>query len=333
MWKKKLIWKNVALQFEVATPEDIEEEVITQKDSFVLKASFKDPDAAHVVNDLELTIKKRFVMDTSSLISPVVKQEPLEDCELGVAKGSESSRVSDLAPRKRMQTDAGMGTMVSAAENSSYPSNEVDKSGKSKSPNLGPRKDDDDKASSSKKIILNVVDESDREMQFSVRPSTKLSKLMLNYSSRLELDVSCFKFIFDGRRIMEDETVRQLEMKDGDTINVVFNGISFVPLTKLEKTGKEVRSKIQTEHQLGQQQHGSDHRSTDPRFHDGQNLLDPNGNRNFRRDVEKENRELERKSSKDRNQELETDGVQNGGGGVKRKSVALNVDSKLKRNS
>ena len=88
--------------------------------------------------------------------------------------------------------------------------------------------------------------------------------MMLNYSSRLELDVSCFKFIFDGRRIMEDETVRQLEMKDGDTINVVFNGISFVPLTKLEKTGKEVRSKIQTEHQLGQQQHGSDHRSTDP---------------------------------------------------------------------
>merc|ERR1719234_126040 len=154
-------------------------------------------------------------MDTCNLISPVVKQEPREDCEQGVAKSSESSRVSDLAPQKRMQTDAGMGTMVSAAENSSYPSNEVDKSGKSKSPNLGPKKDDDDKASSSKKIILNVVDESDREMQFSVRPSTKLSKLMLNYSSRLELDVSCFKFIFDGRRIMEDETVRQLEMKNG----------------------------------------------------------------------------------------------------------------------
>ena len=99
------------------------------------------------------------------------------------------------------------------------------------------------------------------------------------------------------------------------------------------KTGKEVRSKIQTEHQLGQQQHGSDHRSTDPRFHVGQNLLDSNGNRNFRRDIEKENRELERKSAKDRNQEFETDGVQNGGGGVKRKSVASNVDSKLKRNS
>ena len=180
-----------------------------------------------------------------------------------------------------------------------------------------------------KNLSLKVFDESLHNMVISVR----LSKLMLNYSSRLELDVSCFKFIFDGRRIMEDETVRQLEMKDGDTINVVFNGISFVPLTKLEMTGKEVRPKIQTEHQLGQQQHGSERRSTDPRFHVGQNLLDSNGNRNFHRDVEKKNRELERKSSKDRNQELETDGVQNGGGGVKRKSVASNVDSKLKRNS
>ena len=44
MWKKRLIWKNVTLQFEVGMPEDIEEEVNTQKDSFVLKQSVKDPD-------------------------------------------------------------------------------------------------------------------------------------------------------------------------------------------------------------------------------------------------------------------------------------------------
>ena len=38
--------------------EDIEEEVNSQKDSFVLNPLFKDPAALHVVNDLELTIKK-----------------------------------------------------------------------------------------------------------------------------------------------------------------------------------------------------------------------------------------------------------------------------------
>ena len=46
---------------------------------------------------------------------------------------------------------------------------------------------------------------------------------MLNYSSRLELDVSCFKFFFNGHCIMEDEAVSPLEMEDSDPINVVFN--------------------------------------------------------------------------------------------------------------
>ena len=98
--------------FEVVIAEDIEEEVNNQKDSFVLKPLFKDPDALHVVNDLELTIKKMFIMNTSNLISPLLKQEPHEYCELEVAKGSELSRVSD--PAQKRQRDAGMGNMVSA---------------------------------------------------------------------------------------------------------------------------------------------------------------------------------------------------------------------------
>ena len=79
----------------------------------------------HVVNDLELTIKKRFIMDTSNLISPVLKQEPHDYYELEVAKSSEFSRVSD--PAQKRQSDAGMGNRVSAAENSSVPLFEVDK--------------------------------------------------------------------------------------------------------------------------------------------------------------------------------------------------------------
>ena len=51
-------------------PEDIEEEVNTQRDPFVLKASLKNPDAARVV------------------------KEPCKYCgEVELAKGSESSRV------------------------------------------------------------------------------------------------------------------------------------------------------------------------------------------------------------------------------------------------
>ena len=44
----------------------------------MLKALFKDPDAAHVINNLELTIKGRCIIDTSNPISQVMKQEEEE---------------------------------------------------------------------------------------------------------------------------------------------------------------------------------------------------------------------------------------------------------------
>ena len=73
-----LTWKNVALQFEVTSPENIEEEVNAQRDSFVFKASFRDAESAHVVNDIELTIKRRCVNNiTTTPIHPEdVKPEP-----------------------------------------------------------------------------------------------------------------------------------------------------------------------------------------------------------------------------------------------------------------
>ncbi len=73
-----LTWKNVALQFEVPSPENIEEEVNTQRDSFVFKASFRDAESVHVVNDIELTIKRRCINNiTTTPIRPEdVKPEP-----------------------------------------------------------------------------------------------------------------------------------------------------------------------------------------------------------------------------------------------------------------
>ena len=94
---------------------------------------------------------------------------------------------------------------------------------------------------------MKVIDESNREMLFSVRTSTKLRKLMQNYSKRLGLNVSYFKFIFDGRRIIEDETVKQLEMEDGNIINMMFDGTSLGLMTEPEKKDKEAKAKIQTE--------------------------------------------------------------------------------------
>ena len=64
---------------------------------------------------------------------------------------------------------------ISGADNLSFPSGEVNKTKRIKSPHLGPRNDDDDKANSSKKIRLKVVDKSLCEMMFSVQCKAKLS--------------------------------------------------------------------------------------------------------------------------------------------------------------
>ena len=41
IWKRKLKWKGVSLQLEVATPED-KEELDAGRDSFMFNASFRD---------------------------------------------------------------------------------------------------------------------------------------------------------------------------------------------------------------------------------------------------------------------------------------------------
>ena len=142
-------------------PEDVEEEVNTQKDSFVLKPLFKDPDALHVVNDLELTIKKMFIMDTFNLISPVLKQEPHDYCELEVAKGSEWQEFQTQLRKDRVMQVWETWSQLQIIQVLLYMRWKNNKTGKSKSPHLGPRNADDDKANLSKKISLKVVDVSD----------------------------------------------------------------------------------------------------------------------------------------------------------------------------
>ena len=265
MWKKKLIWKNISLQFEAITPEDIEEEVNAQRDTFSFKASFKDPDSAHVVNEIELTIKRNFVNLSPNPLQPKdIKPEPREYYEKeatmskapGLTKFEKSSDDTVLEQKKRIDEDNGdvvsadpgflegrviqtrdkftelqiqkqkqrseqqqrgyddlenddgrdlpewsdqMLIEVANEQDATPPPTLADRSALSRVEERGKAIA---RANSSKKISLKVIDECSREMVFSVSPSTKLRKLMMDYSRRLELDVSCFKFIFDGRRIL-----------------------------------------------------------------------------------------------------------------------------------
>jgi len=47
-----------------------------------------------------------------------------------------------------------------------------------------------------------------------------MGKLKKSYSERVGVPVTSLRFLFDGRRINDDETPKQLEMENDDVIEV-----------------------------------------------------------------------------------------------------------------
>nr|ACO10968.1 Small ubiquitin-related modifier 1-A precursor [Caligus rogercresseyi] len=50
--------------------------------------------------------------------------------------------------------------------------------------------------------------------------STQMGKLKKSYSERVGVPLSSLRFLFDGRRINDDETPKALEMEQDDVIEV-----------------------------------------------------------------------------------------------------------------
>jgi len=73
---------------------------------------------------------------------------------------------------------------------------------------------------SSEYIKLKVVGQDTNEIHFRVKMSTQMGKLKKSYSERVGAPVSSLRFLFDGRRINDDETPKQLEMENDDVIEV-----------------------------------------------------------------------------------------------------------------
>ena len=69
-------------------------------------------------------------------------------------------------------------------------------------------------------IKLKVVGQENSEVHFKVKSSTNMGKLKKSYSERQGVAVNSLRFLFDGRRINDEETPKQLEMEDGDVIEV-----------------------------------------------------------------------------------------------------------------
>merc|ERR1711941_184131 len=69
-------------------------------------------------------------------------------------------------------------------------------------------------------IKLKVVGQDSNEIHFRVKMSTQMGKLKKSYAERVGVPISSLRFLFDGRRINDDETPKALEMEQDDVIEV-----------------------------------------------------------------------------------------------------------------
>merc|ERR1711934_958468 len=67
---------------------------------------------------------------------------------------------------------------------------------------------------------LKVVGQDSNEIHFRVKQTTQMGKLKKSYSERVGVPGTSPRFLFDGRRINDDETPKALEMEQDDVIEV-----------------------------------------------------------------------------------------------------------------
>ena len=73
-------------------------------------------------------------------------------------------------------------------------------------------------------IKLKVVGQDSNEIHFRVKMSTNMGKLKKSYAERVSVLESSLRFLFEGRRINDDETPKTLEMEQDDVIEVYQTG-------------------------------------------------------------------------------------------------------------
>lgn len=76
-------------------------------------------------------------------------------------------------------------------------------------------------SASSEPITLKVKAQDGSEIFFKIRPSTQLKKLMDSYCQRQGVDPKTVRFLFEGTRVGETSTPRELGMQNDDSIDAM----------------------------------------------------------------------------------------------------------------
>ena len=118
MPKRKLKWKEVSLQLEVATSEEMEEEIDAGSDGFLFKVSYIDE--SNIINDIEIRIKKRAINNNSTppkdVKSEVLREE--EETEYFEEEEEASTALLDKpsdSEDKRLEEDGMSQEQISSA--------------------------------------------------------------------------------------------------------------------------------------------------------------------------------------------------------------------------
>jgi small ubiquitin-related modifier len=69
-------------------------------------------------------------------------------------------------------------------------------------------------------IKLKVVGQDANEVHFRVKYGTSMAKLKKSYAERTGVNINSLRFLFDGRRIGDEDTPKTLEMEEEDVIEV-----------------------------------------------------------------------------------------------------------------
>ncbi|CAD5206265.1 unnamed protein product [Bursaphelenchus okinawaensis] len=69
-------------------------------------------------------------------------------------------------------------------------------------------------------IKLKVVGQDANEVHFRVKFGTSMGKLKKSYAERTGVQIGSLRFLFDGRRINDEDTPKTLGMEDDDVIEV-----------------------------------------------------------------------------------------------------------------
>lgn len=71
------------------------------------------------------------------------------------------------------------------------------------------------------RLVIRIRDQSGEETFFAVKESTRMAKIFNSYALRKGIDERALRFFIDGEQIQSEQTPRELDLEDGDVIDVM----------------------------------------------------------------------------------------------------------------